>query len=103
MSTEHAAEEAHATVRVYTVVLAILGVVTAMEVGTYFIPWFQAHRPILFWTLSFMSIGKFGLVVGYYMHLRYDAAYYFRVFLVPLCLGVAMTVVVSTLTALRIV
>jgi cytochrome c oxidase subunit 4 len=103
MSSEHAVEEAHASVRTYTVVLAILGVVTAMEVGTYFVPWFQAHRKLLFTALSLMSIGKFGLVVGYFMHLRYDASYYFRVFLVPLCLGVAITVVVSTLTALRLV
>jgi len=105
MSTEHGAEidheEAHATVRTYAVILAILAVVTLLEVGTYFVPWFQAHRVILFSTLAVMAIGKFGLVIGYYMHLRYDAAYYSRVFLIPLVLAVVIVVIVAVLTGMR--
>ena len=94
-------EHKHASVRDYIVILAILTVVTLVEVATYFIPWFRHHLRLLFSALSVLSIVKFSLVVGYYMHLRYDEAHYLRVFVVPLLIAIAMTVVVATLTALR--
>jgi len=102
MSQEHGHEEAHAGPRTYLNILLVLGVITAAEVGTYFIPWFHEHTGWLFFTLSVMAIAKFVLVVGWYMHLRFDAAYYTRVFVVPLLIAVAMTVVVVALTAGRV-
>jgi cytochrome c oxidase subunit 4 len=95
---EHGGEGAHASIRTYLLVAVILTVVTAIEVGTYFMPWFQSRFWVLFWVLSILSIFKFALVVGFYMHLRYDAAFYRRVFLFPLVIAVAMTVVVVGLT-----
>jgi len=102
--TEHAHAEAHghSSVRTYLVVLAILAVVTLVEVATYFIPWFEEHRSVLFWSLSAMAIAKFWLVVGFYMHLQYDASYYRRVFVVPVVIAVVMTVVVTVLTLARL-
>jgi len=102
--TEHAHSEGHghADVRTYLVVLAILAVVTVVEVGTYFVPWFEEHRSVLFWSLSAMAIAKFWLVVGFYMHLHYDASYYRRVFVVPVVIAVIMTAVVAALTLARI-
>jgi len=97
---EHA-EEAHAGPKTYTIILAILAVVTLLEVATYFIPWFQTHTTVLFWTLSVMSVAKFALVVGYYMHLRYDAEYYRRVFVVPLLIAIVMVVLVTVLTGTK--
>lgn len=105
MSEAHAhdghEEGGHATVRIYAIILAILGVVTALEVGTYFVPWFQQHPTLLFWVLTVMAVGKFGLVIGYYMHLRYDAPYYSRIFLIPCALAVFIVVVVAVLTGMR--
>ena len=95
---EHAGGGAHASIRTYLVVAVILTVVTALEVGTYFMPWFQHHFWLLFCVLSILSLFKFALVVGFYMHLRYDAIFYRRVFLFPLVIAVAMTAVVITLT-----
>ncbi len=98
----HGSEEVqHASVRTYLVVAAVLTVVTAVEVGTYFIEWFQAHFWVLFSALSIMSIFKFALVVGFYMHLRYDAPFYRRVFVAPLVIAVIITVIVGSLTAAR--
>ena len=95
------AEESHASVRTYLVIAAILTVVTAVEVATYFIQWFQDHWWVLLWVLTVLSILKFVLVVGYYMHLRYDSPFYRRVFVAPLVVAVAMTVVLIVLTAMR--
>ena len=96
---EEGHEGGHASVRTYGIILLILAVVTLLEVGTYFMPSLQERRGLLFFVLSVMAIGKFVLVVGYYMHLRYDAAYYRRIFVIPLIMAVAMVCVVTVLTA----
>lgn len=93
--------ESHASVRTYALVLAILTVVTIVEVGTYFIPFFDDHRVLLFTILSVLAAAKFVLVVGYYMHLRYDASYYRRVFILPLLIAIGMVVLVTVLTATK--
>jgi cytochrome c oxidase subunit 4 len=99
----HAHEQAHSTVRNYILVLCILAVLTFLEVMTYFIPWFQAHRQVLFLAISIMGTVKFGLVVAFYMHLRYDATFYREVFIIPLVLAVVITVIVTMLTAIRLI
>ena len=100
--TEHAhAEAGHASPRTYLIILVVLAIITLLEVGTYFMPTLQANPGWLFTILSVMAIAKFALVVGYYMHLRYDAAYYRRVFIAPLLLACAMIVVVAVLTATK--
>ncbi len=104
--SDHAVEGAegaheHASPRTYVIILVILSVVTLLEVGTYFMPALQERPWLLLFVLSVMAIAKFALVVGYYMHLRYDAAYYRRVFITPLILALAMILVVMVLTATR--
>jgi caa(3)-type oxidase subunit IV len=98
---EHAGGGAHASIRTYLVIAVILTVVTALEVGTYFTPWFKAHFWVLFWVLVILSVFKFVLVVGFYMHLRYDAPLYRRVFVFPLAIAVAMTALLIFLTATK--
>jgi cytochrome c oxidase subunit 4 len=98
----HAHEQAH-TVRNYILVLCILGVLTFLEVMTYFIPWFQEHRRVLFLAISIMGTVKFALVVGFYMHLRHDATFYKEVFIIPLVLAVILTVIVTMLTSIRLI
>jgi len=99
----HAHEQAHATVRSYILVLCILAVLTFLEVMSYFLPWFQAHREVLFLAISVMGTIKFALVVGFYMHLRYDAVFYREVFIIPLVLAVIITLIVTMLTAIRLI
>jgi cytochrome c oxidase subunit 4 len=98
----HAHEQAHATVRSYALVLCILAVLTFLEVMTYFLPWFQAHREVLFLAISVMGTVKFALVVAFYMHLRYDAVFYREVFIIPLVLAVIITLILTMLTAIRL-
>jgi cytochrome c oxidase subunit IV len=97
----HGDEGAHAGPRTYWIILVALAVITLLEVGTYFVPWLHERLTLLFAILSLMAIAKFVLVVGWYMHLRYDALYYRRVFVVPLITATAMVVVVTVLTGLR--
>ena len=102
--SEHASahgDGGHGSVRTYGVILAILGVVTLLEVGTYYVPALQERILLLFTILSIMAIAKFVLVVGYYMHLKYDAQYYSRVFVIPLIMAIAMVLVVTILTATK--
>ena len=105
--SEHSAHEAHGgdhgSVRTYGLILAILSVVTLLEVGTYYVPALHERLTLLFVILTIMAIGKFVLVVGYYMHLKYDAAYYRRVFVIPLIMAVAMVGVVTILTATKFI
>jgi len=64
-----AAEEEHASNRTYLGVAGILAVLTALEVMVFYV---EALAPVLVPILVVMMIGKFALVVMYFMHLRYD-------------------------------
>jgi cytochrome c oxidase subunit 4 len=99
----HAHAPAPGVVRNYILVLCILGVLTFLECMTYFIPWFQEHRQVLFVAISIMGTVKFGLVVAFYMHLRHDAVFYREVFLIPLILAVVITIIVTMLTSIRLI
>jgi cytochrome c oxidase subunit 4 len=99
----HAHEQAHGMVRNYILILCILGVLTFLECMTYFIPWFQEHRQILFVAISIMGTVKFALVVAFYMHLRHDAVFYREVFIIPLVLAVIITLMLTMLTSIRLI
>lgn len=81
---EHAHEE-HASVRQYVIIAVILTVVTIIEVATYYMEdWLGATLvPILI----VLTSAKFFLVVGYYMHLKFDDRIFRRTFLAPLTLS----------------
>lgn len=84
----HAADahpDAHASWQFYTVVGAILTVITAVEVAVFYIP---PLAPILVPTLLLLSIGKFVGVVAYYMHLKFDHGLYTFLF----CSGLALAI-----------
>jgi len=91
--TEHTdvqhAPEAHASTRTYLVIAAILTVITIVEVGVFYIP---ALHVILPPTLLILSATKFALVVGFYMHLKYDHNLFRAVFVAPLLIAVAVIV-----------
>lgn len=78
---------AHPTPRDYVNIAVVLGVITAAEVMTYY---FRLPRWALWTGLTAMAIAKFALVVGYYMHLKYDSRMFRRVFVFGI--GLAVTV-----------
>ena len=75
-------EEHHPDARQYMVIAVILSVITAVEVGIYYLP---AVRPVLPPALIVLSAIKFSLVVMYYMHLKFDN----RVFTAMFVFGLA--------------
>jgi cytochrome c oxidase subunit 4 len=90
----------HPSDRDYVVIAVILGVITAAEVATYFWKDIFGSEPstlALVATLFPMMIAKFLIVIGYFMHLRFDNPLFKRVFIFGLLL--AMAVFAATLTA----
>ena len=62
-------EEAHASNATYVKVAIILSIITIVEVAIYYLP---SVRPILVPALLLLSIAKFLMVIGFFMHLKYD-------------------------------
>lgn len=75
-------EEAHASVGTYIKIAVILTIITVLEVGTYYWPWLNQpeNHWLLVTSLVIMSAFKFFVVVGWYMHLKYDARIFRRFF-----------------------
>ena len=63
------AHTGHPTAGLYFRIAMILSIVTAIEVGIFYLTWLSYWIiPILF----VLSAGKFTLVAMYYMHLKFD-------------------------------
>jgi cytochrome c oxidase subunit 4 len=62
-------EQAHASNQTYVIIAVILAIITAVEVAVWYLP---SIRGILVPALIILSVAKFLLVVGYFMHLKYD-------------------------------
>jgi len=80
----------HPTDAKYVKIAAILAVITAAEVGTYF---WDAGTAALVAVLFPMMIAKFLIVTGYFMHLKYDNPLFRRVFFFGLLLAVTVYVI----------
>ena len=63
-------EHAHPTGRKYVAIAVILTVITAIEVAIFYVPMARALMMVL---LAVLAITKFVMVVGWYMHLKFDA------------------------------
>jgi cytochrome c oxidase subunit 4 len=86
-----AEEHKHPSDRQYVVIAIILAVITAAEVATYVVDWFEeAGTGVLVATLFPMMIIKFAIVCAYFMHLKYDNPLFRRVFVFGLLLAVAV-------------
>jgi len=88
-AAEHEVDETvhhHPTDLQYVKIALFLGVLTALEVGTYF--WEGASTTALVAVLFPMMIIKFVVVTGYFMHLKYDNPIFKRVFVFGLVLAV---------------
>ena len=88
---EHALEHAHPGAKTYVIVGVILAVITVAEVFFYTQ---ESVRPILVPLLLALSASKFVLVVGFYMHLKFDHPLFTGVF------GFGLMVAGSIITAL---
>jgi caa(3)-type oxidase subunit IV len=78
----------HPTARTYINVFIWLTVMTAIEVAVAAVPMPELLRVAI---LVVLAVIKAGLVVLYYMHLRYDSFYYWIILLVPVFFVLLLT------------
>jgi cytochrome c oxidase subunit 4 len=85
----------HATVKTYINVAVALAIITAVEVASLYIP--GIPNPLLVVSLLGMSVIKFFLVVGFFMHLRYDHPILRALFVGPLVLAIIIILAIMAL------
>src|SRR5215210_6923105 len=89
----HAKEHAHPDWYTYRWVALVLTIITVVEVWVYYTPFTESRLFVP--TLLVMSAAKFGIVVLFYMHLKYDARVFRALFTGPLI--IAITTVIALL------
>lgn len=93
----HEEEHEHPSNAKYWKVGALLGVITAAEVSTYFItndPYSHDLKPLLIGGLLVMMVAKFVTIAGYFMHLKFDNKLFRVAFIAGLALAVAVYLIV---------
>jgi caa(3)-type oxidase subunit IV len=83
------AEHAQSGPRTYLVVAAFLLVLTVMEVAVFYIP---ALARILVPVLVVLAVAKFALVAMFYMHLRFDHAWFSYLFIFPIVIAAGLAI-----------
>ena len=73
----------------YIKIAVILAVLTAIEVGMYFLEG-RASNAILYIGLTVLMVVKFFMVVAYFMHLKYDTPWFRRIFVAGLVLAIGV-------------
>jgi cytochrome c oxidase subunit 4 len=87
----------HPGERQYIIIALILAAVTAIEVA---FSYWEAVEDILAPTLIFLSIVKFVMVVGWFMHLRFDSRLFRRLFVAGI--GLALFCFTAVLTTFHV-
>ena len=91
----HAHTGGHASVKTYINVAVALTILTAVEVASLYIP--GIPNWLLVTALILMAGLKFFLVVGFFMHLRYDSAIMRVLFVGPLIIAIAIILALMAL------
>jgi cytochrome c oxidase subunit 4 len=91
----HGGGGGHASVKTYINVAVALAIITAVEVATLYVP--GIPNPLLVGSLLVMSAIKFFLVVGFFMHLRYDHPILRTLFVGPLIIAIVIILAVMAL------
>ncbi len=74
----------------YIVIAVILAAITALEVSTYYIGFFNDHFAYLLVALLPMMTVKFAIVAAFFMHLRFDDKLLRRIFVGGILLASAV-------------
>jgi len=85
-------EHGHSSDALYVKVFIVLFLITAAEVATYVVDIGDFLIP----SLMVMMVAKFALVMGFFMHLRFDSRLLTWVFVAGLALAVAVYIVMLT-------
>lgn len=81
----------HPSPRKYVWIAIILAIVTALEVGIYYVP---ALESLLVPSLIVFAVIKFIMVALYFMHLKFDSKIFRRFFITGIVLAFAVFTVV---------
>jgi cytochrome c oxidase subunit 4 len=84
--TVHGAGHAHPGDAKYVQIAIILAAITAAEVATYYVDLGVALIPVLL----VMMVVKFGIVAGFFMHLKFDTPLFRRLFVAGIVLAVGV-------------
>ena len=76
----------------YVIIAAILAILTAIEVGIFLIE--GVNPAVMVFMLLTLSFAKFLLVVGYFMHIKFDDTRFGLLFFVPFAIMISITVAV---------
>ena len=95
---DHASADHHPTPRDYVRIGLVLAALTAAEIATSYI---DIPRWMMMSGLIGMAVLKFGLVVAWYMHLKFDSRLFKRLFGFGLILALGTFLVVLGLFALK--
>lgn len=90
----HAEEHSHPGPRQYIVIGAILAVITLIEFGVFYL---SLDPALMTWIILTLSASKFMLVVGYFMHLKFDDARFSALFFSPFVIMISIAVVLMAL------
>src|SRR5947209_14274248 len=94
----HGGEHSHPSPVKYVGIAILLGLITALEVGLYYINMPEGLLVAFLMVLAFL---KFALVAAFFMHLKFDSPMLRRLFITGIILaGVVYTVVLLTLRVL---
>jgi cytochrome c oxidase subunit 4 len=91
---EHHAEHEHPGERTYIKIALILSAITVIEVAIYY---FNLPHSVLVTALLIFSAIKFVIVVGYFMHLKFDDKRLLWIFLGGLLLGGVILIALDVL------
>lgn len=80
-------QHAHPGAKQYVAIAVVLLVLTVIEVAIFYIP---SLKGVLVPSLLGLSAIKFALVVGFYMHLKFDHPLFSWLFVVPMLLAAAV-------------
>lgn len=82
-------EDKHPSPRTYVIIGIVLAIITAIEVAAFYLkvtPW------LLTMIMLLLSLSKFILVVGYYMHLFIDDRRFLGLFAFPFFISVSVII-----------
>jgi cytochrome c oxidase subunit 4 len=82
-------EHAHPGPRQYVLIAVVLCVLTALEVGLYYLEG-DINDNLIIVMLWVLAVVKFFLVAAWYMHMKMDAPFFRRTFVVGICLAIAV-------------
>jgi cytochrome c oxidase subunit IV len=82
----HVEGHEHPSARQYVLIAVVLCILTALEVGLYYLEG-DVHDNLLIAMLAALAFAKFFLVCSWYMHMRMDAPFFRRTFIVGIVLA----------------